>query len=164
MRLDPAIIKRQIDNLFVECPELHEDDQLRADMIEGSTDAEEFLRMIERSRQSTAALAGALVATITENELRLARFERREQAYRKLIFRIMEAADLKKWELPEATISIRNGSPKVIVTDEKVLPDAVCRFRREPDKTKIKSWIESGQSVPGAVLSNPEPALSIRTK
>lgn len=163
VRLDPAIIRQQIDWLFVANPELHEDEQLRADMIEGSTDAHEFLRMVERKRQDTAAMALAIELNMHDLHERHGRFKRREEAMRKLAFKIMEAADIKKIELPEATLSIRNGVPRVIITDESKLGDIACRFRREPDKAKIKELLQTGP-VPGAELSNAEPTLSIRTK
>ena len=67
-------------------------------------------------------------------------------------------------ELPEATLSIRVGMPKVVVTDEAVLPDTLCRIKREPDKTKIKESLLAGNAVEGAVLSNAEHTLTIRTK
>ncbi len=165
MRINPSFVQHQIAALLVAYPELAEDDQLRADMIEGETDAFEFLRMVEAKRREATSLAGAVAGTIAELELRLGRFERREKAMRDLMFRVMQAADIKKAELAEATVSIRNGTPKVIITDETVLPDIACRFKREPDKTKIKELLQTEPFyVAGATLSNPEPTLSIRTK
>jgi hypothetical protein len=153
-----------INNLLVTNPELEEDEQLRADMIEGETDAHEFLRVVERKRQEASALAGALASNIAELEERQKRFERREQAMRRLAFKVMEAADLKKIELAEATLSMRNGSRKVVISDDTAIPDSLCRIRKEPDRTAIKAMLESGAEVPGCVLSNGEPTISIRTR
>lgn len=165
MRLDPNIIRQQIANLILQNPELEEDETLRADMIEGETDAFEFLRMIERQRQDTAALAGAIASNIAELGLRQERFERREKSLRALIMKIMDAADIRKAELPEATLSIRNGTPKVLITNENDLPDIACKFVRTPDKTKIKQLLATDPFfVAGATMSNAEPTLSIRTK
>jgi hypothetical protein len=164
MRLDPAIVQQQISNLLLQFPELQEDEQLRADMIEGETDAHEFLRVIERKRQDACVLANAIGNHIGELKLRLDRFERREEAMRALAFKIMNVADLKKLELPEATLSIRNGTQKVLITNEAHIPDDLCRIKREPNKTAIKDWLMAGNPVPGAELSNAEPSLSIRTK
>ena len=95
---------------------------------------------------------------------RAARFERREQAIRDLMFRMLELAHLKKLEMPEATVSVRVGVPKVIVTDEAALPDEFCRIKREPDKGKIKAALAELKPVPGATLSNAEDTLAIRVK
>jgi hypothetical protein len=164
--MSPELIQGQIAMLLAAYPELQEDDILRADMIEGETDAHRFLRMVERRRQEATSFAGAIAANIAELGLRQERYERREKAMRELMFKIMQAGDLRKMELPEATLSVRPGTPKVIVTDDNLIPDALCRFKREPDKTKIKEQLLNGNGhlIPGASLSNAEPVLSIRTK
>lgn len=164
MRLDPMHIQQQINNLLLTYPELAEDDVLRVDMIEGETDAFEYLSHIVRNIGETKALASGISDWKKTLDERLTRFERREEAFRSLAFKIMQAADIKKAELPEATLSIRNGTPKVVITDETALPGACLKTTVTPDKTAIKEMITNGVSVPGALMSNGEPSLSIRVK
>lgn len=164
MHLDPNMIRQQIANLLLQFPELQEDDQLRADMIEGETEAFEFLRTVERKRQDAATLAGAVASNIAELELRKERFERREQAMRKLAFDIMQAANIRKAELAEATLSVANGQPRVMISDITQLPSDLFRIIKEPNKAEIKKRLDAGQDVPGACFSNSQPHLSIRTK
>ena len=164
MKLDAQAIQQQIANLLLQYSELNDDEVLRADMVEGSTDAHEFLRLVERKRQEAAVMAGALASNIAEMELRQGRFERREKAMRELAFKVMEAADLRKVELPECTMSIVTGKPKVLIFDVTELPEDYFRIKKEPDKTKIKSYLDAGQEVPGAGLSNAEPHLTIKIK
>ena len=164
MRLDPTVIKHQVDGLLAAYPELVEDEVLRLDMIEGSTDLVDFVRRLERSRQDASALTEAIAMNVDALRARAARFERREQAIRDLMFRMLELAHLKKLEMPEATVSVRVGVPKVIVTDEAALPDEFCRIKREPDKGKIKAALAELKPVPGAALSNAEDTLAIRVK
>lgn len=163
-RLDPTIIQHEITNLLVQFPELAEDLLLRADMIEGATEAHEFLRLVEKKRQEACTMVGAIASNIAELDQRLGRFERREKAMRQLMFKILETADLKRVELPEATLSIRNGPQKVIITNDALIPEILCRIKREPDKTRIGKLLKDGNPVQGAELSNAEPTLSIRTK
>ena len=163
MLLNANTVRRQIERLLLQYPELEEDGQLRADVIEGETDFHELLRQIERRRQEACSLAGALATNIAELEARQARFERREQAMRELALKIMDAADIKRVELPEATYSIRNVPPSVVIVEEKDLPDDACKFVRKPDKTKIKELLETGP-VPGATMSNGAATLTIRTR
>lgn len=165
MRLDPNDIRQQIANLLLQYPELAEDEVLRADMVEGATEAFDFLRMVERQRQDAANLAGAIAGNIAELGLRQERFERREKSMRALMFKIMSAADIKKAELPEATLSIRNGQQKLIgeADPEKMAP-TYRRIKFELDKTAIKEALKAGSLVPGFELSNAEPTLSVRTK
>lgn len=165
MRLDSAIIQQQIANLLLTYPELAEDDQLRADMIEGATELHEFMREIERRRQNATHLAGDVASNIAELELRLHRFEQREKGLRELMRKLMELADLRKVELPEATISMAKGQPKLMGDcDPSGMADQFVRIKRELDRAAIKSELTAGGQVPGFYLSNAEPHLTIRTK
>ena len=162
--LDVSTVRAQIDNLIAAHPEIDEDEVLRSDMLEGSTDLHEFLREIERKRRSADTFVDALAIEITALRDRRARFERRDQALRALMFNLLQWAEVKKVELPEATISIRAGQQKVIVEDENAIPDEYCRIIREPDKIKIKAALLEFKSVAGAALSNAEPTLAVRIK
>lgn len=160
----PEIIKQQISQLLLVYPELADDEILRADTFEGSTDLHETLRELERTRRQADSFAQAIKQTIVELSERKARFERRDEAMRALMFQLMEYANLRKLELAEATLSIRQGQPKVIITDESLIPTDFARIKVEPDKTKIKASLSAGNKVPGAELSNATDVLAIRTK
>lgn len=43
-------------------------------------------------------------------------------------------------------------SESIEIVDETLIPDDLCRFKKEPDKKAIKELITSGQSVYGATL------------
>lgn len=165
MRLDANNVRQQIANLILQNPELAEDEVLRADMIEGETEAFDFLRLVERERQTATSMAGAIASNIAELGLRQERFERREKSMRALMMKIMDAANLRTAILPEATLSIRNGQQKLVgdaVPD--VMPDQFVRTKIELDRAAIKEALKSGAVVTGFELSNAEPILSIRTK
>ncbi len=162
MRHDPHIVRMQIEQLLREFPDLAEDDIPLA--LETETDAVEYLRHIERLRQEAVAHAKSIELVVDDLKTRRIRFERRDEAFRQLMFQMLQAANLRKLELPEATLSIRTGSPKVIITDDTAIPDAFVRIKREPDKAKIKVALQDGTRVPGTTLSNAEENLAIRTK
>lgn len=163
-RLDPTIIQREIDNLRVAYPELEEDAKLLA--IASETDLVEYVAaIVKRERRDKRHIAGIdaeIDLTVDELSARKRRFERRIEGQRKFVFRLMEHAGLQKLELDIATVSVRAGSPRVIITDETALPENCCRIKREPNKTLIKELLEQGVPVAGAVLSNSEPVLSVR--
>jgi len=163
MSLDPLVVQQQISNLLLQVPELAEDDVLRADMIEAETEAHDLLRQLETIRRKATTMAAGIANTIVELEARLHRFERREESMRRIIFRIMELAHLRKVELPECTLFITAGQPKVLITDEAIIPDILCRISRTPDKARIKQMLKDGKEVRGATLSNSESHLTIRT-
>jgi hypothetical protein len=167
MRLDPQTVRQQIANLALTYPEIAEDEDAWAITVESETDVHDLLRQVEQRRQAAAAFAGGIASNIAELELRLKRFERREQAMRELAFKIMTFAELKKAELDIATLSIRNGQQKLVNFANVVptsLPDDLCKIVRELDKTKIKERLKGGEAVPGFELSNAEPTLSVRVK
>ena len=77
---------------------------------------------------------------------------------------MLQAAHLKRLEMPEATVSIRLGVPRVVIVDESQIPEDFIRVVRAPDKLKIKEALSNFEAVPGAVLSNSEDVLSVRVK
>jgi hypothetical protein len=154
----------EITALLLAYPELEEDEVLRADMIEGSTSVPGFMSAIIRKIQSTKAIAAGTADYIGELQERKARLERREHALRGLLSKVMNTADLHKMELPEATVSIALGRPKVIIVDEKEIPKEFLRIKTEPDKTRIGAALAAHEQVPGCALSNAEPVLRIITK
>ncbi len=163
MHHDPLLVRMQIEQLIREYPELAEDETLRADMLEGCTSMHDELNLLlDAYFEKEAFVEGAKVQAANLRK-RIDRFEQASEATKRIMFSILQAAGLKKVVLPDATLSIRTGTPKVIVTDEAALPDILCRIKREPNKTAIKAALELGE-VPGALLSNAEDNLTIRTK
>jgi Gp157 protein len=130
MQLDLKYIQDEITALLLAHPELEEDEVLRADSIEGETGAFEFLSRIVRLIGAAQAIASGTAGYIAELQERKARLERREMALRKLIFKVMNAAALKKAELPECTLSIRAGIPKVVIVNEHEIPDDFMRAQK----------------------------------
>ena len=160
-KLNAKQLRDQITALLLSFPELNDDDVLRADTIEGETDLHEFVSQMLRKIGATQAIAEGTAAYIEELRERKARMERREHALRTLIHQVLDAAGQRKLERPEATVSIRAGQPKVVITEEGLIPDEFMRIRKEPDKTRIKAAIVACERVPGCELSNAEPTLAI---
>jgi hypothetical protein len=161
-RLDPQFVTAQIHSLLARYPELAEDETLRLDSIEAETDAKTLLEQLVRKKAEADAYSVGIKSYQDELQVRRARMERRSEAAKELMFKIMEAADLLKIELAEATLAIRNGAPKVIITDETALPEQFVKVERTPKKSEIAKALKDGVAVPGASLSNAEPSLTVR--
>jgi hypothetical protein len=154
--------RRDLNALLAANPELEEDEVLRLDMIEGTTNALHILDMLIQAERNTLGLEDAIEQEIDRLKKRQDRFTHRRAAIRKYIMQIMESANLKKVERPAATVSISAGRPKVVIMDEKELPMQFFRIKKEPDKEAIKNALVNGDyPIPGATLSNPEPVLRI---
>jgi hypothetical protein len=162
--IQPILLKAKVDALLAEYPQLKDDEDLRLITIESETDCFEILTLLLDDIQAFGSVQLAIRARIDDLRARLERFERREEVYRKLAQQMMEAAQIRKAELPEATLSIRAGQQGVRITDPTFLPDAFWRVKREPNISLIKDQLKSGSEVPGAALSNSPETLSIRTR
>jgi hypothetical protein len=160
-RIDFKAIQDAITQLLLANPELEEDEVLRADSVEGQTGAFEFMSRIIRMIGATQAIIAGTAAYIHELQDRKVRLERREHSLRSLIAKILNTADIRKAELPEATVYIKAGVPAVVIINEHEIPDEFWRVRREPDRTRIRAALKAGEHVPGTALSNAEPFLAI---
>lgn len=164
MRLSPDLIRHQIENLAISYPELAEDEDWSL-VLTSETDLDEMLTKLVRNIDDAKALIDGTKGRLDELQARKDRFARRIEAYRALILKLMQAAELPKRELPEATISVRAAGQKVVITDEDALPDLACKFIRKPDMAKIKELLTDETAVcAGAVLSNGGETLTIRIK
>jgi hypothetical protein len=151
------------DRIRAEDPKI--DDQTLADTVEGLTDLHEIVSAIIRSALADEALATGLKSRIAEMQGRLDRLQDRASKRRQIAKDVMIELDLKKITAPDFTVSIRPGLPSLQVLDEAAVPSiywqpVAPRLKRQELLTHLKS----GSEVQGAVLSNSEPVLSVRTR
>lgn len=164
LTLDAAIIAKEIDALYAAFPELAEDEALRADMVEGETEfAAVMSRVLDHEREAQAMVEAQKKRGADLAERR-GRYERRAEAMRSLMLNLMSVADLQKIALPEATISLSKGREAVEITDIDALPQGFYALERKADKTAIGTALKAGNDVPGAMLAEGNPVLTVRTK
>lgn len=165
MHINPMVIRQQIENLKVSHPSLMEDDEAWQASLESETGLHDILTNIVRRIEDTKALVVGTKDRFDELKARKDRFEHRVEALRELAFKLMQAADVAKVELPEATLSLRAGTQQLVGDAEPAsLPDDLCKISRSIDRTAVKDALKAGQTVPGFQLSNSPPSLSIRVK
>ena len=77
----------------------------------------------------------------------------------------MVELDLKKITAPDFTVSIRPGTPALLVLDEAAVP-SIYWEPRDPrlNRQGLLSDLKGGADIKGVTLSNPEPVLSVRTR
>lgn len=159
------LLRTEIEMLLREHPEMADDEFLRADMIEGETDLNEVLTALHRMIEDARALRDGTKSRMDDLNQRRARMDKRMEFGRALIAKILDAADLRKVELPEVTISMRhNGQQMIGDPDPNELPDELVKVTRTADRRKIREALEAGAVVPGCVLSNMPPTLTMRVK
>jgi len=161
MKYDIETLKVQISLLMDRHPELADDIDLRADMLEGSTDLHKIMERLLNEEREADELIEAVKERIEKLSVRRTMFRSRQASIRDVMMGILQRADLRKIALPEATISITRRGPAVQLIDEALVPDVFCRFKREVSKTAIKEALNAGEEVPGAVLDNGSETLRI---
>jgi len=144
-----------------------DDEDLIADAIEGETDAMEAVSRLLRWMADRQAHAEALGALVVNYGARKKRYEEAVKSARGALARFMDETGLTRIERPEATLSMRQGSPSVIYPadlDPETLPEKFRRWTCEADKAAIKDAMMAGEEVPGLTLSNGGTSLAVRVK
>jgi hypothetical protein len=149
--------------ILAEDPEL--DEETLADTVEGLTDLHEIVAAIIRSALHDEALASGLKTRLEEMQIRLGRFQDRASKRRQIARDVMVETQIKKITAPDFTVSVRPGSPALVVVNEGEIPAAFWE-PREPRLNRHALLAELRQGVPvgGVELSNPEPVLSVRAR
>jgi len=158
-------LQEKISRLFELHPELASDEDFRADVIEGQTDAFEILETLCSQILEEKAFIEGVKERRKDLEARAERAFKRYETCRKLAGEIMEIADLRKANLKEATLWLAPSPPGVVLGDLTELPEQFWRQPPpEPDKRHIKEVLLEGRRVPGATLSNQPDTLHVRTR
>jgi hypothetical protein len=141
------------------------DETTLADTLEGQTDLHEVLAAVVRSALFNEALAAGLKGHIQVLQERLDRLTERASERRTIARDAMSEVDIKKIAAPDFTLSLRPGSPALVVVDEAAIPQPYWEAR-EPrlNRLGLIADLKLGRPIPGASLSNPEPVLSVRIR
>ena len=141
------------------------DERTLADTLEGLTDLHEILAAVIREALFDEALCSGLKQRIDQMEDRQRRLDNRAAKRRQLVRDVMVENAIKKLVDPEFTVSIRAGTASVVIVDEFAIPSKFWE-PREPrlDRQMVWNALKGGVDIPGAMLSNPEPVMSVRTR
>lgn len=141
-----------------------EDDAALADTIEGASNLKEALTYALRLAREAEAFARAIETLKDELDERRRRYELKAEKLRSAALQAAVECGETKIVAPDFTASVSPGKRKVIITDETAVPDAMCRIKREPNRTAIMDAIAAGLKPTYATLSNPIPFWTLRTK
>jgi hypothetical protein len=141
------------------------DDRTLADTLDGLTDLKEMLVALVRAALEDEALAMGLKLRLDNMRERLTRLQDRASKRRQVARDVMVEAEVKNIVAPDFTVSVRAGSPALVVFEEAAIPP----FYWEPQPPRLNrrsllDELKQGTLVAGASLSNPEPVLSVRTR
>jgi len=165
MNLEFAAIAYRAIRDRVRSEDPHIDEQTLADTVEGMTDLHEIVAAIIRAALTDEALATDLKGRITEMQGRLERLQDCAAKRRQIAKDVMVELDIKKITASDFTVSIRPGTPALLVLDEAAVP-SIYWEPREPrlNRQELLNELKEGAEIEGVTLSNPDPVLSVRTK
>ena len=155
-------LKRWIESEFASD---EDKDQILLDAIEGETRFNEIIAALAREARVAESMAEGIEVIIAEMRTRMARLQGKADKFRAAIGRAMEEAGEKTIRAPDATISFRAGQTKPHVESEDLLPDEYKRttIKVSPDMRKIADYIgDTGRAIPGVVMRNGVPSVTIR--
>lgn len=162
-KIDTATIRAVADEIRAILGDYF-DDATFFDSLDGETDAGDILDRLIWLAQTDQHHIDALKEHEAALKARRQRMEARVAANKAAMLSIMDAADVKRAERPCATLTRRNGSASVVITDEDAVPSQLCQFKKVPDKRAIKDQIEAGETVPGAEIVTGADSVTMRTK
>ena len=77
---------------------------------------------------------------------------------------ILAVTGQKKIPHALATVSLREGSERVMITNPEEIPSQLCKVTRTPDKAEIKKQLLAGEKIEGASLETGSSTISVRMK
>ena len=148
--------------ILTEDPELAADEAAFAEALQG--DGLDMLDAVLRASVHARDMAEAADTRAKATAARRDRYKARAETLRQAAFAAMDALGMTKRELPDMTVTIAAGKPTVLITDEAALPADFVRTTTAPDRIAIAAALKAGQDVPGAVLTNSLPTMTMRTR
>jgi len=122
-------------------------------------------RLVQASldARANAAAADERIGDLTQ---RRDRFRRHEALCRATVLQVMQALELHTYRSAEFGLSLRPGTPRLVIIDPDALPAEYVQIKTvtAPDTTMIRAALQAGGTVTGATLSNGSPVLQVRSK
>lgn len=142
-----------------------DDEQAAADAVEGETSFNEACAAAVVRLAELDTHDAALSAHLETLRARRDRFKKQAEGIRSALATALAQADIKKLELPTATLSRRPVAASVIVLDEASIPAGFWK-RGEPklDRKALLAALKDKQDVPGATLSNGGETVAVLEK
>jgi hypothetical protein len=144
-------------------PELAEDDDFLADVIEGETNAPAIMERLVIERAEALANGEAMDKLANSYAAISDKWTARAESRRKLMGLVLDAVGLRKMVTPAGTVSMSPGRVSLSLADDFTPPQGYARTKIEPDKAAIKKALEAGETMPGAALVTGSPIVQVRT-
>lgn len=147
---------------------LNDDDELKADSIEGETNLREAVAWALNQIDENDALVLGLKLKEAQFADRRHRLGEQSERLRALIEQALVASEAESLRLATGTLSLRKNRPAIVVDSEADIPSEFFTPVPQPppllDKEALRAALAAGRDVPGARLTNGSLSLAIRRK
>ena len=140
-----------------------DDEDMALTAIEGETGLTEMIGGAVSRIQELEAFEAAIAEQVKALNERKSRFARQSEHIRQAILVAMGHVDMKKLELPHATVTRKPVPPKAEITSEADIPSKFWK-PADPklDRKALLEALKDKEVVPGAALSNGGETIMIR--
>lgn len=141
-----------------------DDDQLLADMLEGSTGIFEFTESAASHILDDETLSKAISERIKDLQSRKKRIDERAQRFRVILAQLLDQAEQKTVVCPSGTVSSKPVKPSPIITSEADIPSKY--WKPQPpklDRSELRKDLSDNIKIPGAELGNGSVTVAIRS-
>jgi len=139
-----------------------DDEDLRADMVEGETGFNEAVAAAIAEMDNALALSDGVGLLIERYAARRDRMKRRAERIRACIEQAMVMADLTTMRLPAATLTIKSVPPKPLIEDESAIPAEFWKpGAPKLDRAAVNAAAKD-RAIPGVTMTNGGASLQIR--
>jgi hypothetical protein len=142
---------------------LADDEEATLHAIEGETNLIEAITSAVERIADLEAMSDATKSRLDDLKARRDRFDRQSENIRTALVAALGAVEMRKLELPIATLTIKAVPPKAVVHEEADLPSRFWK-PQDPklDLKAITDALKAKEDVPGASLSNGSETLMLR--
>lgn len=163
MRHDLTLMQVQAVRAMLADAGVDDDERLILDTLEGETDLFALAGRLLNGIEQDDGDAAVLDKQIEDRLARKKRCKARVEARREALAALMQAAGVSKLPLPEATVSVRDGKPTLIVLNDEAVPDDLQVVKRAPDKKAINAAFADADELPNWLRrEDARPVLTIR--
>jgi len=140
-----------------------DDEEMILTAVEGETGLLEAIsEAVERVAQLEAHCEALAIQSKKLSERR-DRFEAQKDRIKAAVHVAMSMAELRKLELPAATLSVRAVPAKAEIIDEAAIPSKFWKaVDPKLDRKAVLDALKAKEDVPGATMSNGGETISIR--
>lgn len=140
-----------------------ETEESLADSIDSIAELDQAIVAVLRQAIEREMLGAALAERIKEMQTRKKRLEDGAATLRHAVLETMLAVRWKRLPVPppDLTVTVGDGTPKLLITDESALPFDLVEIATKPNRAAIKEALKAGREVAGAMFGNAEPHLIV---